>query len=89
MNRRDIDYMIWEVDENADGKIDWDEFQLVYYRNVVDKTENEPTAFFHILEVINREITTSIIILFIHDTYMVFTTVPYLRLWISWCYIGR
>jgi Ca2+-binding EF-hand superfamily protein len=51
IHRRDIDYMIWEVDENADGKIDWDEFQLVYFRNVVDKTENEPTAFFHILEV--------------------------------------
>lgn len=27
--------MIWEVDEAGDGFVDWDEFQLTYYRNIV------------------------------------------------------
>lgn len=27
--------MIWEVDELGDNVIDWDEFQLTYYRNIV------------------------------------------------------
>ena len=28
--------MIWEVDENLDNLIDFDEFQLTYYRNISD-----------------------------------------------------
>ena len=27
--------MIWEVDEESDNAISWDEFQLTYYRNIV------------------------------------------------------
>ncbi len=29
--------MIWEVDELGDGVIDWDEFQLTYFRNIVSR----------------------------------------------------
>lgn len=45
--------MIWEVDENSDGEIDWDEFQLTYYRNITDETGSEPCNFFELLEVIS------------------------------------
>lgn len=30
-----IQFMIWEVDEGGTGVVDWDEFQLTYYRNIV------------------------------------------------------
>lgn len=43
--------MIWEVDENLDEMIDFDELQLTYYRNITDTTGNEPSFFFKILEV--------------------------------------
>lgn len=32
--------MIWEVDELGDNVIDWDEFQLTYYRNIVSILSN-------------------------------------------------
>lgn len=44
--------MIWEVDENLDEMVDFDEFQLTYYRNIIDTTGNEPNMFFKILEVL-------------------------------------
>lgn len=50
VHRKDIEQMIWEVDENSDSVIDYEEFQLTYYRNITDITGNEPCAFFHILE---------------------------------------
>ena len=30
--------MIWEVDENLDEHVDWNEFRTMYQRNVLDKT---------------------------------------------------
>jgi len=52
---RAIEYMIWEVDEHADGVVDWDEFLLTYFRNI-QQTNNgltEPNNFFNILEFIS------------------------------------
>jgi hypothetical protein len=43
--------MIWEVDENLDDMIDFDELQLTYYRNINDTTGSEPCLFFRLLEV--------------------------------------
>lgn len=43
--------MIWEVDENIDEMIDFDELQLTYYRNINDTSGNEPCLFFKLLEV--------------------------------------
>ena len=51
---KDIEFMVWEVDENLDGEVDWEEFQLTYYRNVLDQSTHasgtEPCGFFSILE---------------------------------------
>lgn len=46
--------MIWEVDENLDDMIDYDELQLTYYRNITDTSGSEPCLFFKLLEVTNR-----------------------------------
>jgi len=48
--KRIIDQMIWEADELADEVICWDEFQLVYRRNLDDTTGNEPSSFFRLVE---------------------------------------
>lgn len=50
-SRKQIEQMIWEVDENLDEMIDFDELQLTYFRNINDTTGNEPCLFFKILEV--------------------------------------
>lgn len=46
----DVETMIWEVDENLDGKVDWDNFQLMYHRNLTDKTGLEPSRFFNLIQ---------------------------------------
>mmetsp|Transcript_27723 Transcript_27723/g.38200 ORF Transcript_27723/g.38200 Transcript_27723/m.38200 type:complete len:233 (+) Transcript_27723:110-808(+) len=50
MPKRQIDHMIWEVDERLDEVIDFDEFQLTYYRNINDTSGNEPSMFFRLME---------------------------------------
>lgn len=50
MPKKNIEFMIWEVDEGGTGVIDWDEFQLTYYRNIMDTSGSEPCTFFHVLE---------------------------------------
>jgi hypothetical protein len=51
VGKKELEQMIWEVDENSDGVIDYEEFQLTYFRNITDATGSEPCAFFQILEV--------------------------------------
>lgn len=40
--KKEVEEMIWEVDENIDGFIDWNEFKLMFNRNVLDQTGLEP-----------------------------------------------
>jgi translation initiation factor 2 alpha subunit (eIF-2alpha) len=54
--------MIWEVDENIDGMIDFDELQLTYFRNINDTTKNEPCMFFRLLEVCHKICTIQLTI---------------------------
>uniref|UniRef100_A0A7S2RYL3 Calmodulin n=1 Tax=Mucochytrium quahogii TaxID=96639 RepID=A0A7S2RYL3_9STRA len=49
-SRKEIDDMIWEVDENLDGTVEWDEFLLTYQRNLVDVTGLEPCQLFNVVQ---------------------------------------
>ena len=41
--------MIWEVDENLDNRVDWEEFKLMYKRNMEDETGLEPFQLFNVV----------------------------------------
>ena len=48
--QREVDDMIWEVDENLDGCVDWEEFLLMFRRNVSDVTGLEPFQLFNMVQ---------------------------------------
>jgi len=41
---------IWEVDDDNDGSIDWDEFKTMYYRVRNDDTGCEPRKLFNVVD---------------------------------------
>jgi hypothetical protein len=48
--RQDVEDMIWEVDEDCDGMISWEEFKAMFYRVRHDKTGWEPRRLFNVVE---------------------------------------
>jgi hypothetical protein len=50
--------MIWEVDENLDGCVDWEEFKLMFQRNLNDATGLEPFQLFNVVQVLLTELVT-------------------------------
>jgi len=49
--KNEVDDMIWEVDENGDGVIDWEEFQLMFQRARDDKKSGwEPKRLYTMVE---------------------------------------
>lgn len=41
--------MVWEVDEDLDGGVDWAEFGTAYRRNLADGSGLEPAALFNVV----------------------------------------
>lgn len=48
--KNEIEDMIWEVDEDCDKCVNWDEFQAMYHRCRSDKTGYEPRRLFNVVE---------------------------------------
>lgn len=46
----EIEQMIWEVDEDSDGCVSWDEFQLMFDRGRNDRTAHEPRKLFNVCQ---------------------------------------
>lgn len=38
VNKKDIEEIMWEVDEDLNGRCDWNEFKLMFTRNLADKS---------------------------------------------------
>jgi len=49
-NKKEVEDMIWEVDEDNDGCVSWPEFLLMYRRNIVDTTGLEPSQLFAVVQ---------------------------------------
>jgi len=45
-----VEDIIWEVDEDANGWIDWENFVQMYIRCQNDRTGREPTRLFNLVE---------------------------------------
>ena len=49
-NMTNVNDLIWEVDEDSDGCISWQEFKNMFYRVRHDKTGWEPRQLFNVVE---------------------------------------
>jgi calmodulin len=50
IKRPEAEKIIWEVDDDADGAVDWEEFRTMFYRTRDDQTGCEPRRLFMIVE---------------------------------------
>lgn len=50
VSRKKLEKMIWEIDENLDGSVDWDEFTLMFERSIADTTGLEPFDFYNVIQ---------------------------------------
>jgi len=48
--RVEVEDMIWEVDEDCDHAVSWDEFKLMFHRCRNDRTGLEPRKLFNVVE---------------------------------------
>ena len=50
MKPSEVALTIWEVDDDADGVIDWEEFKTLFFRARDDETGYEPRKMFMVIE---------------------------------------
>jgi len=50
VTKQDIDLMIWEVDDDLDQQVSWDEFLVMYLRCIGDKQGLEPRGLFNLAQ---------------------------------------
>lgn len=48
--RKDVEDMLWEVDEDCDGYVTWVEFEALFFRVRNDQSGWEPRRLFNVLE---------------------------------------
>ncbi|KAL7464242.1 hypothetical protein ACHAXS_004583 [Conticribra weissflogii] len=49
-SKREVQEMVWEVNDNLDGVIDWDMFHDAFVRKLQDKSGLEPGDFHHLVQ---------------------------------------
>ncbi|CAM9528607.1 unnamed protein product [Chrysoparadoxa australica] len=49
-NKKEVVDMVWEVDENLDQGVDWDEFVHMFKRNINDRTGLEPSKLYNMVQ---------------------------------------
>ncbi len=61
-DKREIDLMIWEVDDDLDHHVSWDEFLVMYQRCISDSTGMEPRNLFNLAQFLmyDKEFTGTI-----------------------------
>ena len=47
--KSDVALIIWEVDDDLDGYISWDEYMTMYKRSISDVTGLEPRKLFNLV----------------------------------------
>ncbi|KRX09248.1 hypothetical protein PPERSA_05917 [Pseudocohnilembus persalinus] len=50
LTKSEIQLMIWDFDENLDGKIDRQEFENMYKKCTMDENDLEPKSLFHMVQ---------------------------------------
>ena len=54
-HKGEVEDMIWEVDEDCDGAVDWNEFQAMYHRCRSDRVGREPRRLFNLTEFVMND----------------------------------
>lgn len=50
MAKKDVQEMVWEVDDDLDQCLNWTEFRLMFTRNIMDRCGLEPSKMFNLTQ---------------------------------------